>query len=102
MKTAHHARRHANTCVEEPGNGRVAIFALGLKEQFLFTWCRDRFERPGHDLTFGIFIRHAAREVRALGGPRRVHLLDGYFTIGADAWRICLIQSGLIRQTFMV
>ena len=40
---------------------------------------------------------HAAQDVGALGGPKRVHLLDGYFTVDADAWRICLIQAGLIR-----
>ena len=40
---------------------------------------------------------HAAQDVGALGGPKRVHLLDGYFTAGADAWRVCLIQAGLIR-----
>ena len=57
MKTAHHTPRHASTIVAEPSNGRVDIFALALEERFLFTRCRDLFEKQWRDLTFGIFSR---------------------------------------------
>lgn len=78
--------------VEEPGSGRVELFALETSEAALFALCRDLFESAWQDLGFGILIQGAAWEIRAPGAPRRIGLLDGYLTVDFGVWHfhICI------------
>ena len=75
---------------DEPGNGRVEMFALDTSEAALYTLCRDLFENCWQDLVFGILIQGAAWEIRAPGAPRRIGLLDGYLTVDLGVWHFHL------------
>lgn len=80
------------TIVDEPGNGRVEIFALNTSEAALFSLCRDLFENAWQDLVFGILIQGAAWEIRAPCAPQRIALSDGYLTVDFGVWHfhICI------------
>ena len=80
------------TIVDEPGNGRVEMFALDTSEPALFALCRELFENAWQDLVFGILIQGAAWEIRAPCAPQRVALHDGYLTVDFGVWHfhICI------------
>ncbi len=72
--------------IDEPGTGRVEVFALPTDETFLFDLLKDLFETWWREIVFGTLIQGAVFEIHAPNAPRKVGLLDGYLTVDFGAW----------------
>jgi hypothetical protein len=83
------------TIVEEPGAGRVEIFALPTEEATLHRLLREVFEQWWDRIVFGTLVQGAVYEIQVDGPPERVSLLDGYLTVTFPLWHfhICIGEN---------
>jgi hypothetical protein len=75
---------------DEPGMGRIEIFALDTGEATLLALIRHVFATYWASIHFGTLIQGAAFEVKAPGAPRNIALLDGYVTVDFGTWHFHL------------
>ncbi len=78
--------------VEDPGAGRLELFALDTSEASLLALLRDLFETNWAQIQFGTLIQGAVFEIQAEGPPKRLSMLDGYVTIDFGTWHfhVCI------------
>jgi len=76
--------------VDEPGVGRMEVFALPTDEATLLAILTDLFEHWWAQIRFGPIIQGAVFEGRASGPPRHIGVLDGYVTVELDGWHFHL------------
>ena len=67
--------------VEDPGAGRMELFALDTAEPSLLALLRDLFEANWQQIQFGTLIQGSVFEIQAAGPPKRLSMLDGYVTV---------------------
>jgi nitrile hydratase accessory protein len=80
----------AGEIVEEPGMGRLEVFALPTDEPTLLAIITDLFENWWSQIRFGPIIQGAVFEGRASAPPRHIGVLDGYVTVDLDGWHFHL------------
>ena len=78
--------------VEEPGMGRLEIFALKPEASVLEALLREIFSEHWDKVQFGPLIQGAAWEIEASGPPQKIGLHDGYLTVDFGHWHfhICI------------
>jgi hypothetical protein len=75
---------------DEPGVGRLEVWALPTDEATLLAIITDLFENWWATIRFGPIIQGAVFEGRASGPPRHIAMLDGYVTVELDGWHFHL------------
>jgi nitrile hydratase accessory protein len=80
----------AGVVLDEPGVGRLEVFALPTDEATLLAVITDLFEGWWAEIRFGPIIQGAVFEGRASGPPRHIGVLDGYVTVELDSWHFHL------------
>jgi len=80
--------------IDDPGMGRMELFALPTDEQVLFTLLKDLFSNHWDKLVFGSLVQGAVFEIRAPNAPQKVSIFDGYLTVDFGAWHfhVCIGQ----------
>jgi hypothetical protein len=84
------ARSGAGDLLDEPGVGRLEVFALPTDETTLLAVLTDLFEHWWSQIRFGPIIQGAVFEGRASGPPQHIGVLDGYVTVELDGWHFHL------------
>ena len=76
--------------VDEPGNGRLEIFALPTDAASLQRLLEDIFANWWDRILFGTMVQGAVFEIRAPNKPERIGMLDGYMTVDFGHWHFHL------------
>lgn len=81
--------------VHEPGMGKLEIFPLSIKEEFLRSMLSEIFSNYWDQIDFGILNQGGVYEITPQSAPTKIGFLDGYLTVhypGAHT-HVCLGET---------
>jgi hypothetical protein len=80
----------AGRVVDEPGHGRLEVWALSTTEAALREILTGLFRDHWRQIVFGPLIQGAAWEIQAEAPPTKIGFLDGYLTVEFGRWHFHL------------